>query len=908
MVDISVIMPVYNEEKHLREAIDSILNQTFENYEFIIVDDASTDNSVNIIQSYVDKRVILIRNEHNVGNYPSRNKGLELAVGKYICVMDADDVAYPQRLRLQFDYLEAHPDVSGIGANFVFLNSDMKRCLPFSYEQLRICLLQDNVFLHSSLMIRAGVMEMYGGYDEKYRYSSDYDLMSRLALSEKVENLPDILMMYRWHESQISQLHKNEQKAYADEIRRKYQLEFINRYKNANQQAPDEWSVGIPEIGRIIALYTYAKYTVEVLYEKLAEELLEHLLENDIDIVPSLGQERSLCSLGCGLIYILRNGFAEGEEDEVLADLDRRLLSFSMSWNKKPDIALYGWIHYLVLRINIPEETSASLTNKQNLIQMLDRLGNNKITDKGLLEDLRQIDAWGIFPERTRRLLNTEDGTDVNCHIIDRVQDDIVTFVIPVRIDSSERQQNLDAVLDQLSKRKRTKIILLEADTSSIYKVPENCPNVTYCFVKDDNPIFYRTKYLNELLRKADTSIVGIWDTDVIVPDDQIDYSIADIQKGKAVMSFPYDGHFNMCSLEDSFVFRNKRSIVFLKDKEHFNSVIHSVGGAFFVHKDIYQKAGGENEHFYGWGMEDLERVKRLEILGFPVSRVEGSLYHLFHYRNENSRFYNPILENESRKEFLKVCGMLKEQLEQYVRIWKNIAEKLENRIYLPFDTNHMKIPSNISVRSPFLDNYFCLMESYNMAFVTISKNASSHLKNILVSSLYGFYPTQGGAHSLVGFNDASPYLCPVSKMKEKEKELGRILKFAVWRDPVERLISCYKYFCLERTERYYFKFLALYEDNSFDRFMEFVRFELGKKNPLYQDEHIRRQSDYYRPEDVDYIVPIHKLNKFLEEHGVSVLRQSANETSMEFELTDPDYIAEIKDLYRSDYEIETNY
>lgn len=92
MIDISIIMPVYNEEKYLREAIDSILCQTADNFEFIIIDDASTDNSLSIIQSYTDKRIVLIRNEQNIGNYPSRNKGMEVAVGKYICVMDADDI------------------------------------------------------------------------------------------------------------------------------------------------------------------------------------------------------------------------------------------------------------------------------------------------------------------------------------------------------------------------------------------------------------------------------------------------------------------------------------------------------------------------------------------------------------------------------------------------------------------------------------------------------------------------------------------------------------------------------------------------------------------------------------------------------------------------------------------------
>lgn len=669
MIDISVIMPVFNEEKYLHEAIDSILHQTFDRFEFIIIDDASTDNSLAIIQSYADERIVLICNEQNIGNYPSRNKGLEIAVGKYICVMDADDVAYLQRLELQYQYLEACSDLWVLGTGLDFSIPGMKWTLPSSHEQLMIGLLQDNVSLHSSLMIRTDVMRKYGGYDEKYVYSSDYDLMSRFSLAGKVENLPEVLMMYRWHASQISQLHRDEQKTYAYDIRRKYQIEFINRYRNANQQTPDEWTVGIPEIGRIIALYTYASYTGDVIYEKQADELLEQLLGNDIEIVPSLGQESSFCSLGCGLIYILRNGFAEGEENEILMELDTRLSALSINWNKEQKESLYGWIHYLTIRIDVPEEGTATLINKQNLIQFLDRLGDIEIVDDYLLKDIRKIDALGIFPKRTKRLLGEKEI--VHIYNVDKPLDDIVTFVIPVRIDSSERRENLDVVLDQLSKRKRSKIIVLEADNDSKYRVPGNCLNVTYRFVKDDNPIFYRTKYLNELLYETDTSIVGIWDTDVIVPDDQIDSSIADIRNGKSVMSFPYDGRFNFCSMEDSCVFRDNRLIEFLKEKEHLNCFIHSVGGAFLVHKDYYLEAGGENEHFCGWGMEDMERVKRMEIVGLPVSRAVGALYHLFHYRYENSRFNSFKQEEENRKEFLKICGMYKEPLMQYVRTWR---------------------------------------------------------------------------------------------------------------------------------------------------------------------------------------------------------------------------------------------
>lgn len=676
----------------------------------------------------------------------------------------------------------------------------------------------------------------------------------------------------------------------------KTQLAVISRYKSKDQEMPDEYVLANPDMVKVISLYTYARYAEDSWFMDRADGLLDAV----IDTAVAEGNEGSaICCLGCSLIYLLRNGFAEGDEDEILEELDTRVSTLCINWNEKEKFSLYACLHYLVLRVEAAEKKATTLVNKQNLIQLLDRLEDIGVIDDCLLNDIRKIDRLGIFPERTKRLLCAKEIVNVNHIEIEKPLDDMVTFVIPVRIDSPERKENLDVVLDRLSKRKQSKIIVLEADNAPKYRVSENYPNVTYRFVEDNNPIFYRTKYLNELLREADTSIVGVWDTDVIVPDDQIDYSIADIQNGKAVMSFPYDGRFNLCSLEDSFVFRNNRLIDFLEEKEYSNRFLHSVGGAFLVHKDYYLEAGGENEHFYGWGMEDMERVKRMEIVGLPVSRASGALYHLFHSRNENSRFYSPRLEEESRKEFLKVCSMCKDQLKHYIRTWKDVAQEYENRVYLP---------SDMHVRSPFLANYFCLMENYRMAFVVIAKNASSHLRNVFVSSLYGFYPNQAGAHSLVGHNDESPYLCPVSKMQEEEKKFGKMIKFAIWRDPVERLVSCYKHFCLEKTDRFYFHYLALFEDNSFDRFMEFVRFELGKKNPLSQDEHIRRQSDYYRPEDVDYIVPIHKLNQFLEEHGVHVLKKSANETSVKFQLTDRNYIEEIKELYKADYEIEVTY
>lgn len=219
-----------------------------------------------------------------------------------------------------------------------------------------------------------------------------------------------------------------------------------------------------------------------------------------------------------------------------------------------------------------------------------------------------------------------------------------------------------------------------------------------------------------------------------------------------------------------------------------------------------------------------------------------------------------------------------------------------------------MRIPMNEQPGSMFMGNYFCVIPQYKMAFVCIAKNSSTFLKSLAVYTKTGIYPTSAEMYKQVGFDETGGYLYSVSQLKELEMRIGSFVKFAVWRDPVERLISCYKFFCLERENRFYFRFLSLYRDNSFGRFMDFVHFELGKSDPLYQDEHIRRQSDYYSSDDVDYIVPINKLNDFLERYNVPLIRRSANVTSADFTLSDVHFIDDIKELYKSDYNLYVNY
>lgn len=464
---------------------------------------------------------------------------------------------------------------------------------------------------------------------------------------------------------QVPKKHIPEEKA---ELVLKSQQTFVSRYRSEKQVVPDRYVLKNPDLGKVICLYTYARYADKCQLVERADTLLDALIDTTLAVS---NNEYAICSLGCGLIYLLRNGFVAGDEDEILSDIDWRLTMYAMNRPKKMDL-LCGWIHYLTLRVDHEEQEAwqnMKDLNKQNLIGLLDYLENNPFYVDLLADDLRKIDVMAVYPERTKRLLDKElCGKDLSVRL-GRIDNHSVTFVIPVRIDSSERSANLDVVLELLSYRKQAFVLLLEADTKPLYKLKKAYSNVRYLFAKDSDPVFHRTKYLNRLLRESETELVGIWDTDVIISDRQIDRAIQDICEGKAVLSYPYDGHFYFCTADESVIYRQEGSKDYLLKQVNRGPycMSNSVGGAFLVRKSLYLEAGGENEAFYGWGLEDQERVRRMFILGLPVTRVEGPLFHLFHPRNENSRYKDEEAESMSRREFLKVCGMTSDELRRSV-------------------------------------------------------------------------------------------------------------------------------------------------------------------------------------------------------------------------------------------------
>lgn len=411
-VQVSVIMPVYNMAEFVGEAMESILWQTFSDFEFIIVDDASDDSTNTIINSYRDDRIVLCINDRNVGNYYSRNKGFRVAKGKYIAVMDADDVAMPDRLEKQFAYLEKHLEVLAVGSNCVFMPVGYISKKPSSYREIQLALLGNNCFIHSSLMIRANIFRQLGGYNERYYYSADYDLLCRLAQLGKIENLLEPLIKYRFHPDQITAVYWGKQRSFADEIRRNYQMVFINQYKKEDQSLVEWAEVANPYIAQVIAYYTYAFYSGNVDYEHMADELLDQVFEMMSEAMP-IRLERGVLGIACGLVYLLRNKFVEGEEDVILEEIDRFLFCKLVCLISKPDFDWYGWLYYCRIRLSgkcLPDLGWKKNVFREKLEFLLDGLAKwitkGGIPNKNVLSEIELLHIQKICKEKTAYIMD----------------------------------------------------------------------------------------------------------------------------------------------------------------------------------------------------------------------------------------------------------------------------------------------------------------------------------------------------------------------------------------------------------------------------------------------------------------------------------------------------------------------
>lgn len=227
---ITVLMPVYNCELYIEEAIDSILNQTYSNFELLLIDDGSTDATVGRIKQYSDSRIKLIEKPINSGLTNSLNLGIQIAKGKYIARMDGDDISVLDRFEKQVHFLENNDKVILCGGWFRIIGSNKVVKLPENDSEIKCYLLRGNCIAHPSVMLRKEALDgMEEVYDIAKEPAEDYDLWTRLAFKGELYNLPEVLLDYRTHGNQVSNRQNEVQRKIDVIIKRNYYytLNFI---------------------------------------------------------------------------------------------------------------------------------------------------------------------------------------------------------------------------------------------------------------------------------------------------------------------------------------------------------------------------------------------------------------------------------------------------------------------------------------------------------------------------------------------------------------------------------------------------------------------------------------------------------------------------------------------------------
>jgi glycosyltransferase involved in cell wall biosynthesis len=209
---LTVILPVYNGMPYLPEAVGSILNQTLHDFNLLIIDDGSTDETNDYLRTLNDSRVQVVRQE-NQGSGVARNRGIDICQTEFIALMDADDISLPNRLQLQIEYMEKHPEISALGSQVGFFAGNKKFSgpeKPLSYENIYRMLLRGKLSVcNAAFMFRTSIVRNIGGYRIK-RAGEDVDFFLRLCEAGRVENLPDLLYLIRVHRKSLNWVAQDE--------------------------------------------------------------------------------------------------------------------------------------------------------------------------------------------------------------------------------------------------------------------------------------------------------------------------------------------------------------------------------------------------------------------------------------------------------------------------------------------------------------------------------------------------------------------------------------------------------------------------------------------------------------------------------------------------------------------------
>ncbi|RQO69446.1 hypothetical protein DBR43_15305 [Pedobacter sp. KBW06] len=288
-------------------------------------------------------------------------------------------------------------------------------------------------------------------------------------------------------------------------------------------------------------------------------------------------------------------------------------------------------------------------------------------------------DHTAIDPSSWSKILVDEIKAYVSELKSNRIRLNQVSILIPVRIDSEDRLENLYMVCAYFDHCFEVEIIVLEADILQKVDITTLPANVKYHFIKDESPIFYRTKYINRLLCLSVMEIAIIHDVDAIIPAHQILNAVDLVKHGNAEVCYPYDGNFIGLDLLFKSMFGKTYNVNFFEKNIGKLNIIskRSLGGSIIVKRNTYLSIGGENEYLDNWRPDGVERFKRIKKLGLRTQRVDGNLYHLPHPRSQNSVYNSNELYLVLAEEYFKICRMNKEELLNYVKQW---PWKVENQ------------------------------------------------------------------------------------------------------------------------------------------------------------------------------------------------------------------------------------
>ena len=268
MPEISVVMPVYNGEKHIRETIESVLNQTFNDFEFIIVDDCSTDRTQEIILSYTDNRIKLIKNKNNSGVSFSANRGFDVATGEYLVRVDADDICIKDRFEKQLKFMKKNKDIGICGSAICQFNDNgdiLTLELPTSPSKTKVCMLFRNPLAQPSVMMRLSTIKKYNlRYDSSIHYAEDYEFWTRCAQYMQLCSMPKVLLKYRIHGQQATQQFKysEERKTIGEKI---YRRMFNQLFEQPDEE---EFKLFLRIIEGELAFDTYECEVIESIFKE----------------------------------------------------------------------------------------------------------------------------------------------------------------------------------------------------------------------------------------------------------------------------------------------------------------------------------------------------------------------------------------------------------------------------------------------------------------------------------------------------------------------------------------------------------------------------------------------------------------------------------------------------------------